>query len=200
MRSVMVLLSSAATVVTLAGVSLLASPAHAQAFHGPRVELNAGYDSIHADDGIAATPDTLDAFRIGGAVGYDFAVGKGVVIGGEAGFGYDVAGRRTYVQGADAVRVTGGYDFDVSLRAGVMVGPSSLVYVKGGYTNGESHARLTTGTTVTELHDDNDGYRIGAGLEQAFGEHIYAKAEYRFSDYGDDVTRHQLLVGLGYRF
>ena len=167
MRSVMVLLSSAATVVTVASVSLLASPAHAQEFQGPRVELNTGYDSLHADDGVAATPNSMDALRIGGAVGYDFAVGKGVVIGGEAGFGYDVAGSQSYTQGANAVRLTGGYDFDISLRAGFKVGPSSLVYVKGGYTNSETHAKLTTGTTVTKVHDDDDGYRLGAGVEQA---------------------------------
>jgi len=206
MRSVMVLFSTAATALTLAGVSFAASPAHAQEhrFTGPRVELNAGYDSLHADDGVAATPDKLDALRVGGAVGYDVAVGKSVVIGGEVGFGYDIAGSKSYTAGTTSARVTGGYDLDVSLRAGLRVGSSSLVYIKGGYTNSETRAKLTvggtTGTTVTRLKSHDDGYRLGAGVEQAFGEHVYAKAEYRFSDYGDDFTRHQLLVGVGYRF
>ena len=206
MRSFMVLVSTVATIATVAGVSFAAAPAHAQehSFQGPRVELNTGYDSLHANDGVAATPDKLDALRIGGALGYDVAVGKGVIVGGEAGFGYDVAGSKSYTLGTTATRVTGGYDFDVSLRAGLRVGPSSLIYIKGGYTNSETRAKLTiggtTGLSVTRVKDHEDGYRVGAGVEQAVGEHVYAKAEYRFSDYGNDVTRHQLLVGLGYRF
>lgn len=204
MRSVMIFFSTAATIVTLAGVSFAATPAHAQSFAGPRVELNTGYDSLRVNDGVAATPDTLDALRVGGALGYDVAVGKGVIVGAEAGFGYDIAGSKSWVQGNTATRVTAGYDFDVSLRAGVKVGPTSLVYVKGGYANSQARARLTvggtTGTTTTRIKDDADGYRLGAGVEQAFGENVYAKAEYRFTDYGDKFTRHQLMVGLGYRF
>ncbi len=78
------------------------------------------------------------------------------------------------------------------------------MFVKGGYANSQFRLRTTlggtAGNTVTNVRTEEDGWRIGAGVEQALGEHIYAKAEYRYTDYGSDVSRHQALVGLGYRF
>ena len=79
-----------------------------------------------------------------------------------------------------------------------------MLYVKAGYANSEFRLRTTlggtTGNTVSHLRDDEEGYRLGAGVEQMLGDHLYAKAEYRFTGYDSDVSRHQLLVGAGYRF
>lgn len=174
--------------------------AQAQSFTGPRVELNAGYDATHYDDGVAATPNTLDGVRVGGAFGYDVAIGKSFTIGAEAGIGFTVSGGIEDTLGASKVRLTGGRDIDLSLRLGAVVTPSTLLYVKGGYANSEYRVRTTAGSTVTKASDDNDGYRIGAGVEQMINDHVYAKAEYRYTGYGDDVSRHQVLAGVGYRF
>lgn len=74
-----------AQLILLATASLVAAtPAFAQdaaRFTGVRIEVNSGYDSIRYDDGIAATPNTLDGIRIGAAVGYDMPIGKVLTVG-----------------------------------------------------------------------------------------------------------------------
>jgi outer membrane immunogenic protein len=205
MRTKILILSAAATVATLA---LAAQPAFAQdgehSFTGPRAEVNVGYDSTHYDDGIASTPNKLDGVRVGGTIGYDVAVGDKVTIGGEVGGGYTVSGDVTGTAGTSSYRLTSGRDLDASVRVGYKVAPSTLLFVKGGYANSQFRLRTTIGgvggNTVTNVHTNEDGWRIGGGVEQMINDHIYAKAEYRYTNYGDDVSRHQALVGLGYRF
>ena len=198
MRITILLLLAAGA--TLAG----AQSAQAQSFTGPRAEITAGYDASHYDDGITATRSTLDGVRIGSAVGYDMAIGKGFTIGAEAGIGFNASGKVEGTLGTTNVRLTSGRDIDLSLRLGAIVTPSTLLYLKGGYANSEYRLRTsiggTTGPTVTHTSDDNDGYRIGAGVEQMVNDHVYAKAEYRYTNYGDDLSRHQVLAGVGYRF
>lgn len=185
---------------TLAG----AQSAQAQSFTGPRAEVTAGYDASHNDDHVVGTPNTLDGVRIGGAIGYDVAIGRNFTIGAEAGIGFNVSGKVEETLGTTNVRLTSGRDIDLSLRLGAIVTPSTLLYVKGGYANSEYRLRTTVGgtagPTVTHTSDDNDGYRIGAGVEQMINDHVYAKAEYRYTDYGDNLSRHQVLAGVGYRF
>ncbi len=178
------------------------SPAAAQddPFVGPRAEVTAGYDTTHADDGIAATPNTLEGVRIGGAIGYDFAIGDTFTIGAELGGGFMLTGSTDATVGAAALHATTGRDLDASIRVGARATPSTLVYVKAGYANSQFRLRSTTGATVTDVSSDEDGYRLGLGVEQMLTDRIYAKAEYRFTGYDDDVSRHQALVGLGYRF
>jgi outer membrane immunogenic protein len=196
MRTPILLLAAVSTVLLVVGAT---DPANAQdrSFTGPRVEMNAGYDATHADDGIASTPNSLDGIRVGAAAGYDVSVGSIFTIGAEIGLGWQLQGSLDYGSGATRAQLTSGYDFDASLRVGARVAPRTLLFVKAGYANSEYRARIGTGDTVK---DDNDGYRLGAGVEQALGKHLYAKAEYRYTDYGDDVTRHQVLAGLGWRF
>jgi len=190
------ILLTAAAAATLYAVQ----PAQAQDFTGPRVELNAGYDTTHNDDGVAATPNSLDGIRVGGAVGYDVAIGKGFTIGAEAGLGFNVSGSIDEQLGANKIRLTSGRDIDLSLRLGAIVAPRTLLFLKAGYANSEYRARSTVGSAVTKVSDDNDGYRLGAGVEHMLNDHVYAKAEYRYTAYGDDVSRHQVLAGVGYRF
>ncbi|RYE03928.1 MAG: porin family protein [Sphingomonadales bacterium] len=190
----------------LAGVSALsfAQQASAQDFTGPRVEVNGGYDSTNADDGIVATPNKLDGVRVGGAIGYDVALGNSFRVGVEADAGFLVSGDNRYAAGAGSYRITTGRDLGLSLRAGAKVGDKTFVYAKGGYANSQYRARATivgtTGTTTTDVRSNEDGWRIGAGVEHMITDKIYAKAEYRYTDYGNDVSRHQALVGVGYRF
>jgi outer membrane immunogenic protein len=202
MRTVFFILTS------VTALALGAQPAAAQdsdhSFTGPRAEASVGYDSTRYDDGVAATPNTLDGVRVGGAIGYDVAVNDVVTIGGEADFGFRVSGDVAGAAGTTSYRLTGGRDLGASIRVGAKVTPSTLLFAKAGYANSQFRLRTTIGGTagnsVTNVHVNEDGWRVGAGVEQMINDHVYAKAEYRFTGYGNDVSRHQALVGLGYRF
>lgn len=201
---------AAAAVTTVTVTAITATPAAAQdraPFTGPRVEATVGYDNLHSK-GLPRQIDTVDGLRIGGAVGYDLALAPRVVAGVEAGIGFSVADatRATIVgtTGTDTFRLSNGRDIDVSLRLGYVVAPKTLLYVKAGWANSEARVRLNrqVGTTVTSTRESgvDDGVRLGAGVEQMLGDHAYAKAEYRYTTYGEGVNRHQALVGFGYRF
>ncbi|MFA6117683.1 MAG: porin family protein [Sphingomonas sp.] len=195
MRSTFLLLATAA--------AFAATPAFAQdeasSFTGPRIEATFGYDSTQAD-GLPTSQDSVHGVRVGGAIGYDLPIGSTFTIGAEAGIGWQVSGSADALIGGTNLHLTTGRDLDASLRLGAKVAPSTLLYVKAGYANSQFRLRSTTGGTVTHVSTNEDGYRLGAGVEQMLGDHLYAKAEYRFSDYGDDVSRHQVLLGAGYRF
>ena len=92
-----------------------------------------------------------------------------------------------------------------------------MFYAKGGYTNAKLNVRSNDGTTEFDTDYDLDGYRVGGGLEYAFGKNMFTNIEYRYSNYSDakvdfngtlpdtdqfdvDTDRHQVTVGLGVRF
>ena len=108
-------------------------------------------------------------------------------------------------------------DLYLGARLGYVVSPSTMVYAKGGYTNAKFDVRNGDGTVVTNRDIDADGWRIGAGIEQAVSNNVFAKLEYRYSNYekgeldytGDipdgqrfdlDLDRHQVVAGVGVRF
>lgn len=197
-KPVMALAAAALTTLTVAAVCSPA-PAAAQAapapFTGPRIEATIGYDRSHAD-GVPARIDSVDGLRLGAAAGYDLALAPRVTIGAEAGVGFTLAGATRTTIGNDRYRLTNGRDIEAGLRLGYIVGPSTLLYGKAGWANSEARARVGQRTAK----GTDNGVRLGAGVEQMLGDHAYAKAEYRYTAYGDGVSRHQALMGVGYRF
>lgn len=194
----------------IAGIAAatVASPAMAQeeqaAFTGAKIEAIAGYDDLEGSDGVA----------YGIAAGYDFQVG-GVVIGAEAEL-TDSSISETeedVIALGDSLKLGLGRDIYVGARLGAAVSPSTLLYVKAGYTNARVELEYDDGVTTLEDHGNGDGYRLGAGLEQKFrlfGPSGFAKLEYRYSNYKNidgggvsadiDADRHQVLAGFGFRF
>lgn len=208
----------------LAGTTL-AAPALAQTtnptFTGPRVEATIGYDHVGAgsdvDNNNGRDDQSIDGLLYGGGIGYDVAVG-GVVVGAEAELLGSTAksDRFDYTDQFGFGRVKQGRDIYVGARVGVLAGPSTLVYAKGGYTN--TKLRVLAGNSNVETDNDFnlDGWRIGAGAERALSGNSYAKLEYRYSNYerGNvdyalggtsnrfdvDTDRHQVVASYGFRF
>lgn len=191
-------------------VSAIATPAFAQEeapFTGPHIEGLVGYDDL-GDKG-----DLL----YGIAGGFDFQAG-GAIIGIEGEFAdSDVnTTARDIVTAGDSVGINTDRDLYIGARVGYAVAPTTLVYVKGGYTNARLEGRFNDGAgTIFRNGVTADGYRLGAGIEQKFslfGPSGFVKAEYRYSNYRNldiggndfdfdtDFDRHQAVVGVGVRF
>lgn len=193
--------------ITIAAALLaatVATPALAQdradpraPFTGARVEAIAGFDRVQGNGGHA------DGVVYGGQFGYDVQSNYGLLgIEGEVtgSTTRECVGAGTAFDTRDCLKAA--RDLYVGGRIGAVVGGTTLLYAKAGYTN--ARVRLTTddGARTTTLDAQNlDGVRVGAGVEHAFGAGpVYGKVEYRYSNYEQDVVRHQVVAGVGIRF
>jgi len=167
----------------------MACPAAAQdqpidpAFAGVRVEALAGYD---------------EGLLYGVGAGYDFAAGQFVL---------GIEGEVSDSTASDCVNdIAGkfcakiGRDLYAGGRLGAIIGTSTLLYVKAGYTNVRVKYGFDGGANMNDFTDELDGIRIGAGVEMALGGNAFVKGEYRYSNYEDGAEGHNGLVGLGIRF
>lgn len=218
----------AALIAGTAAVPAFAQDARAP-FTGPRIGATVGFDSVSAgsdtDSGNENNDQSVEGFLYGVEVGYDADIG-GAVIGIEAEL-TDSTGKVEYNTSDPEFfgfgRVAVDRDIYIGARAGALVTPQTLAYVKGGYTNARLNllGRVTDDDGETEdfEFDSNyklDGWRLGAGVEQSFANNAYAKLEYRYSNYSEgefdredlrdiefddlDTDRHQVVVGAGIRF
>jgi outer membrane immunogenic protein len=215
-----------AIAAALVATSALAAPAMAQdvnpAFTGPRVGILGGYDGIKPGSTERLPGDetdrTVNGFVYGGEIGYDFAIG-GLVAGVEAELTDSTGKVETNRQNPNTFgfgEVNTGRDIYVGARLGGLVTPSTLLYAKGGYTNARLNVLGSDGTNSRRENFELDGWRLGAGAEQALSYNTYAKLEYRYSNYssanfqfadgattrnfGIDTDRHQVMAGVGMRF
>ena len=213
--------------ILASGCAMAAVPAVAQevdsTFTGPRVEAIVGYDVTQAgssvdNDTTSSDDESIDELLYGVGAGFDFAAG-GVVLGVEGEYtdstaktGFD----RGDFEGFGLGNVKAGRDLYVGGRVGFIAAPKTLIYAKAGYTNARFDVLSSDGTTETRTNIDTDGWRLGAGVEQAVGENSFAKLEYRYSKYGEgevdfvngpdsgrfdlDLDRHQVVASVGLRF
>jgi len=172
---------------------MIAAPAVAQeapAFTGGHAEAIVGYDVVDLGGSGVSNPDGV---VYGVNLGYDFALG-GAIAGVEAEL-TDSGADKTYGT-APSVKFDTKRDIYVGARIGANMGPA-LVYAKAGYTN----LRLgVSGVGLGSASGNADGFRLGAGVEYALSGNLFLKGEYRYSNYEADVTRHQVVGGLGIRF
>jgi outer membrane immunogenic protein len=225
MKTMTALLAAGAALAVSAPAMAQEAGTPAEAFAGPRVEAIIGYDhnrsgSTKDIDTNADIKQSIDGLLYGAGIGYDAALGTNLTAGVEA----EVTGSTAKWDNNNGVpntfnlgRVKAGRDLYVGGRVGYAMSPATLVYLKGGYTNARYNLLGTDGTVSQSQRLDTDGWRVGAGVEQKFGDNMYGKIEYRYSKYGKgeydyngntpdssrfslDTDRHQVVVGVGMRF
>jgi outer membrane immunogenic protein len=201
------ILSKVAFVAAIGGASI-ASPALAAPFNGPYVGAQVGWQSEKTRDvkssfGTIPVNDRKDSITGGVFVGYDKTINGRFVVGAEAGL--DLASDDEVQASAAGTNylVDPKYSFDVTARAGYLVNPKTLLYVRGGYTNARVRATVANGTAIESAGRSEDGWLAGAGVERQVAQNLTARLEYRYSKFGEgggQDYRHRVLAGLSYRF
>jgi outer membrane immunogenic protein len=148
---------------------------------GPYLAVVAGWDQT--DIGPSLPARTGVTYGLAG--GYDWSLG-GLVAGLEAEIAKSTV--KGIISGAEQ-------RFDRSFylggRVGVKASDQILVYAKAGYANG----RFAGSVPYT-----GDGWRIGGGGELALTDQLFARAEFRYSDYGRIARGQQATAAFGWRF
>jgi outer membrane immunogenic protein len=208
------------SVILFASAAFIASPAAATNFAGPRAELRGGWDNtsikVSYDDAVNAFSGhgSKGGFNLGAEVGYDAAVSRTIVAGAYAGIEGATTKDCSPVLGNDNGCVKLGRNFTLGARLGAAVSGNTLLYLKGGYSNGQIRESYNNADDPTQDFDDHanrGGFHFGAGAELAIGMG-YVRAEYVRTNYngydysGSNVTatahghRDQALLGFGVRF
>ncbi len=209
-------------IVLLATVALAAAtPAMAADFVGPRAEVRLGAERtalrLSYDDGETAFAGTGrdDGFSVGGEVGYDVALGGTAVVGAYAGASIATTKDCTEVFGDDEACLKLGRNLTVGARIGAAVSPQALLYVKGGYSNGQLRATyedFADSDFNTNESSNRSGAHLGLGGEYNVSDTGYLKLEairtnykaYKYSDeFVDtnlDARRTEVVIGFGLRF
>ena len=203
--------------VSLAAISTVAKAADAIVEEVPVAGYN--WSGFYIGVGVGAGANVAE---LGGAL--DGIGGEGVF--GELTIGYDymISPRGLFGMLADvhysnvetsigeSASASDTYGFDLGLRAGYLLAPSTLGYLVGGYAWQKGEIESPDG----DLDSDRDGYFVGVGLETAVAGNWTLKTEYRFTQFGDDnafedasipdgvidtkVSSHTFRVGANYRF
>lgn len=192
----------------IAGAAAFATQAAAETFNGPYVGVTAGWNRAEVADrtlnALAIDAEaTRDSAVVGIYGGYNYKVLDNVVLGVEAGFSTAIDDNVRAESLGRTLNVDPRYSFDLSARAGYLVNSKTLVYARGGYANQRIRNTLETDSGAVRSSDNLDGWTVGGGVEYAITPKISARAEYRYSDFGQnggDFDRHQTLVGVSYNF
>jgi len=179
---------------SLIALAATATPACAEGF---RAEIHGGWDHVQGSE------EDDDGVLYGLGLGYDFNVGQKGFIGVD--FSLDDSStkdcERSAIVANDRACLSAGRDIAAGIRGGVKVGERGKVYALAGYTNARYKTSYTTPAGVTTRDAANlDGFRLGAGYEHNLTSNVYGKVEYRYSNYESDISRHQVLFGVGLNF
>lgn len=186
----------------------LATAASAAPFDGPFVGAQVGWQSekmrdVKSSFGVAPVDEKKESVTGGIFAGYDKAINARFVVGAEAGLNFASDDEVQASAAGNNYSIDPKYSFDLTARAGYLVNPQTLIYVRGGYTNARVHTTVTNAAGIRSASDNEDGWLAGAGVERQITQNVSARVEYRYSKFGENGgkdQRHRVLAGLSYRF
>lgn len=214
MKSVLRAAFAASIVVSAPAVAQTAAPG------GAHVELRGSFDRaiLHAklSDGVDTYKDSAgkSGFGYGVEAGYDY-LDSNMIFGGYVGIEDSTVKECGEVDGGDRLCVKDGRNITVGVRSGYVLSPNTVIYLKGGYSNGRASAtyhNYLDSSYDSKGHDNLDGFHVGAGVQVGIGAHAYGKLEYVYTNYSGyklsdgmdslkiSPDRHQVVAAIGYRF
>ena len=194
-----------------------AAPLQAEVFNGVRIGAQTGVeidstDSASALAGAGLGTVTVNKKRATGAtvgvtLGYDTSVFESFVIGAEVAGSYSTGRNRQVATFSSApttpvnISYKSTFTFEATVRFGMKVGESTLLYARGGYVNRKLDTTVsTTGVAPVIASGNSNGWLLGAGVEHAFGPKLSGRLEYRYLKFQGPSSRQQLVFGVGYSF
>lgn len=184
-----------------ASLTMLAAPASAAPVSGARIEAVVGYDNLSVsleDEGIDADLDQ-NGIVFGIGAGYDFAMGATTSIGVDLEATVSTA-NADFADGTDSAELDAGRDLYAGVRLTTAVSDTVNLFFGAGYTNQRIRATITNGFDIASDSANAEGARGRAGVQIGFGSNAYATLEYRYSNCEADLSRHQAVGGIGFRF
>ena len=169
-----------------AAAAVLPAAAHAQAY----VQVETGLDAVDLN------PGKDEGVLYGVSAGHEVPLGNNLFAAVEAGLSDSSTKECVRINGErDCIK--SGRDISATLRLGTSLSETSKLYALGGYTNARVKA-----TYAGETYDavNLDGFRLGAGYQHNFGQNLFGKIEYRYSNYEQGVERHNGVVAIGMNF
>jgi outer membrane immunogenic protein len=196
--------------IGLATALVTVVPAHASAaeFDGPFVGAQVGWSTNevrNTETSVGLTPIDDDEQALTGGIyaGYDKRVADSFVVGVEGGLDFASDDEVAGMAGGVSYTIDPKRTFDLTGRAGYLVNPETLVYARGGYTNGRIETSVEDLAGTFSATDNRDGWLLGAGIERQLMSNASARLEYRYSDLSEgdgNFDRHRVLAGISYRF
>jgi outer membrane immunogenic protein len=208
-------------IVLLGCGALIATPAWAADFSGARAEIRGGWDKtsldVSFDDGVdrLSGHGSKSGFNLGAEVGYDALLSPTIIAGAYAGIEGATTKDCSEVIGNDSACLKLGRNFTVGARLGARLSPIAMLYVKGGYSNGQLRATYDNSDDPTlnfSEHVNRGGFHVGAGAQVAVGHAGYIRAEFVHTNYSGyhasdpdfsgsiDGHRDQGILGFGVQF
>jgi len=169
---------------------------------GPYIGVmgGAGWLKSHLDFGGGNTSShTKAGGLIGAFTGYNYQFDNNVVVGVEGDFGYN------WNKGTSA-STDFGTDWNGAIRGRVGYAmDNALIYGAAGWTVTRGYIDPPTDSKGTKTLN---GYTLGLGVDYKFTNNMFARAEYRFNDYGSkdikgvsfNPQQHEAIIGIGYKF
>ena len=159
--------------------------------------------------------DDETGITFAGELGYDAQLGSDVRLGAYGGVEFSSLGRCFTTFAGDEACLEAYRTITAGARAGLVRGPGTMLYAKGGYTLTRLEATYenpVVGVDRIREEDDVDGFHVGGGVELGLGRRTYGRLDYVYTKYDEgrfefdgvearaDMTRHQVLLGFGLRF
>ena len=183
---------------------------------GPYAGISAGYGFEGQTDvdlpGVGSGSIDTDGWMGGAFGGYQVQNGS-LVYGAEADVNYSRLDGSLENAGGDYISSRSTIDGSLRGRLGVTVTEDILLYGTAGVA--AERQRIAVGDATGELGRDTNvaiGYTVGAGVDARLTDQVFARAEYRYTDYGSetydiggalidaDSNNHRVTVGLGVKF
>lgn len=170
------------------------APSRASNFDGVRLEGRIGWETPTVSDSGNVYKIESDV-SFGGEIGFDFALGKNVVVGPYAVYEFSNV---NLCDGADCLEEDG--NLAGGIRVGVAAGNNVLIYGKVGY----ARIDFTATTGAITASEGQEGVQGAIGVNVNFGKNFYGMVEANYADYGDffgiSLQRRHVAAGVGVRF